>query len=907
MTITIAKKGREVSEQQYSTLLLGAIVFVLGLFTTYLVQQSLKVKEHEQYEHQFQSKFVEATNEVAETLHVYEQALRAAQGHFVGSDHVSRDDFDRFHASLDLEKHYPGIQGLGYTVLVRPKDKAAFEAGVRAEGYPDFAISPAGDREVYTAILYLEPFEGRNLRAFGFDMYSEAKRRKAMDRAIDTGEASISEKVVLVQDSPDERAYSMLMYLPLYRQTSEAMTHAERRARHYGWVYAVFRIHDLMTHIGKKHEADIQLQIFDGDASLPANLMFGDAHATGIYKAGKTVQIAGREWQLVGYSTAKFESEAQVSLSNLSVKVGISLTVLLTLLVALLASGRKHALSIAKRMTSALRESEERLTLAKNAALVGIWDLRNDAVIWDVNMYALFREPMIGDRITLASWMKLIHPEDRPGFEAALKAAIEQNRHFDVAFRMERPASPTLYLHAKASPVRDSGSSVTRLVGTCIDITEDRNRENQLRETEARWKYALEGVGDGVWDWNIPEGTVIFSERLVTMLGFEPDEFQPKLDEWVERIHPDDKAQVMQDVAAFLDGSQPQYRNEHRLQCKDGSWLWILDRGTVISRDADGKPLRAIGTHTDISQQKKTEMDLRLSEERFRQSFDYAAVGKALVSIEGRFIQVNDALCKLLGYSAKELLQKTFQEITYPDDLAVDLEYMQELIEGKRQYYRMEKRYLHKDGHAIWILLNGSRVAGPDGKVLYFIAQIQDISEQRALIEKLALQARNDSLTGLNNRRYFLERCEEELNRAVRSEKVMSLLMLDIDHFKKVNDTYGHKTGDQVLIQLADIMRHTLRSIDIIGRYGGEEFVVLLPETDAEAAMEIAERLRINVAETPFVLEAGMPLKVTVSIGVSSLDAGQTNIDILINAADAALYRAKNTGRNMVILASKPS
>jgi diguanylate cyclase (GGDEF)-like protein/PAS domain S-box-containing protein len=912
MAITIAKKGPEASEQQYSTLLLGAIVFVLGLFITYLVQQSLKVKEHEQFEHQFQTKFVEATNEVAETLHVYEQALRAAQGHFVGSDHVSREDFSRFHASLDLEKHYPGIQGLGYTVVVRPRDKAVFEAGIRAGGYPDFAISPAGEREVYTAIVYLEPFEGRNLRAFGFDMYSEAKRRRAMDRAIDTGEASITEKVVLVQDSSEERTYSMLMYLPLYRNTSgrqisEDMTLTERRARHYGWVYAVFRIHDLMTHIGKKHEADIQLQIFDGDASLSANLVFGDAHASGTYQAGKALQIAGREWQVVGYSTAKFESEALATLSNLAVKVGISLTVLLTILVALLASGRKHALSIAKRMTSALRESEERLTLAKNAALVGIWDLRNDAVIWDVNMYALFREPMIGDRITLASWMKLIHPEDRPGFEAALKATIEHNSRFDVAFRMERPASPTLYLHAKASPVRDSAGGVTRLVGTCIDITEDRNRENQLRETEARWKYALEGVGDGVWDWNIPQGTVIFSERLVTMLGFQPEEFQPKLEEWVERIHPDDKAQVMEDVAAFLDGSQPQYRNEHRLQCKDGSWLWILDRGRVISRDVDGKPLRAIGTHTDISQQKKTELDLRLSEERFRQSFDYAAVGKALVSIEGRFMQVNDALCKLLGYSAEELVQKTFQEITYPEDLEVDLKYMRDLIDGKRQYYRMEKRYIHKDGHLIWILLNGSRVAGPDGKVVYFIAQIQDISEQRALIQELALQARNDSLTGLNNRRYFLERCEEELNRTVRSEKAMSLLMLDIDHFKRVNDTYGHKTGDQVLIRLAEIMRHTLRAIDIIGRYGGEEFVVLLPETDAQAAMEIAERLRLNIAEADFVPEAGMPLKVTVSIGVSSLDAGQTNIDIMINAADGALYRAKNTGRNMVMLANKPS
>ncbi|MGZ5027591.1 MAG: GGDEF domain-containing protein, partial [Methylobacter sp.] len=168
---------------------------------------------------------------------------------------------------------------------------------------------------------------------------------------------------------------------------------------------------------------------------------------------------------------------------------------------------------------------------------------------------------------------------------------------------------------------------------------------------------------------------------------------------------------------------------------------------------------------------------------------------------------------------------------------------------------------------------------------------------------RLERQAQQDYLTGLCNRRFFLEQGETELARAQRYDNELSLFMLDIDHFKAINDTYGHATGDIVLQTLSHILRETLRSIDIIGRWGGEEFVILLPETDAQEAAEIAERLREAIDHAKVTLATGLPLHFTASIGIATLKEKDTNIDILLNYADEALYQAKNTGRNKVCIA----
>jgi diguanylate cyclase (GGDEF)-like protein len=197
-----------------------------------------------------------------------------------------------------------------------------------------------------------------------------------------------------------------------------------------------------------------------------------------------------------------------------------------------------------------------------------------------------------------------------------------------------------------------------------------------------------------------------------------------------------------------------------------------------------------------------------------------------------------------------------------------------------------------------WLDTRAVPMRDADGRIAGALAVTRDISARKAAERQLEQLAQTDFLTGLANRRHFLLLAEQELARAQRYGSPLSVFMMDVDHFKAVNDTHGHQLGDLVLQTLGKVCREVLRDIDVVGRLGGEEFGVVLPHTDYADALEAAERLRRAVADTEVPLERGLPLRITISIGVASLADATTNIDTLLNQADQALYRAKDGGRN---------
>ena len=200
-----------------------------------------------------------------------------------------------------------------------------------------------------------------------------------------------------------------------------------------------------------------------------------------------------------------------------------------------------------------------------------------------------------------------------------------------------------------------------------------KQRDTELRESEFRWKFAIEGSGDGLWDWNVPQSTVFFTPRWKEMLGFAPDEIGSGLDEWSKRIHPDDLVRVKVDVQAHLDGTTPLYINEHRVSCKDGSYKWILDRGLVVERDAAGKPLRVIGTHSDVTERKRAEEALRESELRFSLFMENLPACAYIKDEQGRHIFVNAALATQTMATVGSLLGKANGDL-WPKDIAAKLD-----------------------------------------------------------------------------------------------------------------------------------------------------------------------------------------------------------------------------------------
>lgn len=423
-----------------------------------------------------------------------------------------------------------------------------------------------------------------------------------------------------------------------------------------------------------------------------------------------------------------------------------------------------------------------------------------------------------------------------------------------------------------------------------------------LRLNEECLTYVLEGSRLGFWDWDLQTGEVKRNAIWAEMLGYTYDDLKISTQQWTDFVHPEDRARAWGSINAVLEGRADEHDMIYRMKTREGHYKWIMDRARVVLRDVNGKPLRMSGTHYDLSELKKAEDALQASEQRFQSIFETAAAGIAQVGLDGRFQLINDTFCHIIGYSREDILTNkvSFQDITYPDDLELDLQLLDQLLQGQITRYELEKRYIRKDGAIAWVELSVAPLRNSSHQPIGFISAIQDITQLKNLQHALQIQAHIDYLTGIPNRRHFIELAEHEVVRALRYGNDLAVFMIDIDYFKKINDDYGHKVGDLVLKKTVQVMRDTLREVDIFGRMGGEEFAILLPQTDRYKAMEIAERLLIRVAGNHVILADDKSVKITLSIGVAVLTQ-QNDIDALLQQADLGLYQAKNSGRNTVV------
>ncbi|HYQ84129.1 MAG TPA: PAS domain S-box protein, partial [Rubrobacter sp.] len=391
-----------------------------------------------------------------------------------------------------------------------------------------------------------------------------------------------------------------------------------------------------------------------------------------------------------------------------------------------------------------------------------------------------------------------------------------------------------------------------------------------------------------------PDGTLRYaSPAFEGMLGYAPEEVVGKMNV-LDHVHPDDLPHVLEETEkALSEGGIATNEFEYRFRHKDGSWRWVESAGTYL---LDNPHVKSVVVQTrDITERKRVEEALREAEERFRRSFEDAAIGMALVAPNGRFLRTNRSLCEILGYREVELLGKTFQEITHPEDLDADLDQVRRMLDGEIRTYQMEKRYFHKEGQVVWALLSVSMVYDEEGEPLYFVSQIQDISERKVLEERLEHRAFHDSLTDLPNRQLFVDRLGQALRRTGRRHTRIAVLFMDLDGFKVVNDSLGHQVGDLLLTVVAQRLRRCLRPEDTLARFGGDKFVVLIEALDDRAqAVRVAERMTEEV-RSPFLME-GRDLYVIASIGISLGDARTHDPDDLLREADTAMYRAKDEG-----------
>lgn len=601
---------------------------------------------------------------LTERLRTYELMLRGAAGFYETTSEIDRKAWQAYTEKLREDGLITEVQGIGFAIYLKPQDVNAFNRRVRNEGFPDFRLHPVGPRERYSSILYLEPFDERNQRAFGYDMYSEPTRRDAMHRAAITEQAALSGPVELLQEMGSEKQVGTLMYVPVFDLTRVVDASDPYHAL-LGWSYSPFRMTDLIDGIIQnwinEDGASIAVSIFDSGTISDGALIYQSRQsvesAPNYLAASVPFSFGGRSWLL------EFKHQSEFSALNMQRPI---LFFLLGLLISAVLAAYLRALQMTR------------------------------------------------DRATRLA---------------------EQLTH------------------------------------------ELRTKQNRMVELEERWRYALQATRGGVWDWRAGDNHVYFSDEWYKIFGFTPAK-KHQHSTWLDNIHPDDYAGLMETLNNFMAHSRPgndTFENEYRMLDAHGNAIWILDRGFVVEREPSGKPSRIIGT-------------------------------------------------------------------------------------------------------------------------------VEDITAEHDRMHQLQSAAETDRLTGLPNRAYLHKYLRKAIKSQAKKASMLAVMFIDLDRFKHVNDTYGHDVGDELLIEVASRFRDLLRANDVLCRWGGDEFLVVLDTHSIDSITDVAERL-IEAASTPVYINE-RELLIGASIGITVYHGTVvTTAEELIRGADKLMYEVKLDQRGQYKLA----
>lgn len=538
---------------------------------------------------------------------------------------------------------------------------------------------------------------------------------------------------------------------------------------------------------------------------------------------------------------------------------------------------------------AALEESEERFRRAMTDAAIGIALVGQDGAFLRVNA-ALCRltgrdEPdLMG-----CSWQEITHPADVAADTELLGELLTGERDtYRRSKRYVRPDGQIVWVDLTVSCVRDEDQDVRYFINQVIDITDSVLARQALASSEEHYRLMVENSSDVVFRVSMAGRLEWISPSVTELLGWMPEQLIGR--RMFDYLHPDDFPEGLD----LSPASEQRVAFEGRCRTSAGPYLWMdVDSRPLL--DEAGRLVGRMGRLRDVQAQHDAQEALRVSERRFRTAMESAPTGMAVVGLDREFVQVNPALCRLLGRSEQWLLTHTLTDVLDPLDDELDRGLRAQLLAGQTSSLSRDHQMIRSDGERLVVEQSTGLLCDDSGQATAYVSQFADVTEARATREQLRFLATHDSLTELLNRRELVTRISGVLARRQRTGVNVGVLFIDLDGLKPINDTYGHAVGDEVIVTVARRIRAQVRSNDILARFGGDEFVLVLPALrSGDDATRIAAGLHAAV-ELPMPIE-GHEIGITLSIGVAVVTPGQ-DPDVALRQADTALYRAKREGR----------
>jgi len=416
--------------------------------------------------------------------------------------------------------------------------------------------------------------------------------------------------------------------------------------------------------------------------------------------------------------------------------------------------------------------------------------------------------------------------------------------------------------------------------------------------TETKLRAILDGTDAGIWEWGLESGEFKINCQWAEMLGYERDELTPlDVNTWHALCHPRDLEIAYHKLHLYLEGSADRYDCIIRMRHKQGEWRFIHARGKVVAVESASGNRWLMGTHLDVTEEQRSQQQLRLIAESVP-GIVYSFTMNADGSYHFPFISPKTTVYYGLDPVEVQRDPTTMFKAVHPDDLPKVHHTIQKSYKSLSEW-NCEYRVII-DGLEYW-MRGVSKPEEIDDQSVTWHGIIVNIDSQKTLEARLRQLSITDELTGLYNRRHFLKRLEEVLDNYQRNGSVFSLVSIDLDYFKEVNDTFGHLTGDRALREFAALLSSNSRSYDVLARTGGEEFAILLPGADTDSAISAVEKIRQRLESHEFHNDSGDPFNITLSAGVLGCGPHCDTVDQIMSLCDERLYRAKRCGRDTVI------
>ena len=680
---------------------LGSILILVGLSATIQRAWYMKSMVDAEAERALQANCDEIVVTIQKRLKDHETVLRSGAAFYAHAGHVRRQEWHSFIQLQHIDQWFPGVQGIGFAQLIPRQELAQHLHDIRAEGFPTYQVHPEGEREIYSSIIFLEPFTDRNLRAFGYDMLSEPIRRAAMERARDHDEAALSGRVMLVQETGQDVQAGTLMYMPVYRSEMPTITLDQRRAALAGWVYSPFRMNDLMYGIiGEQHLArnrNVHLKVFDGGQASPATLLYdslpgGDRPkgAAAHLPVQRVIVLAGRPWTLDFTRINEHESPLKYREAWTLLAGGTSISLLLTGLFFSLLNTQLKAKEMAEQLTAELRASEQKYhAIADYTVGWETWFGMDGKILWvspgveKITGYSPAEVLAMPDFIS-----RIIAPDEPNDLAPKFNEAMRGGSGDGMEFQFVRKNGAKFWLSVSWQPIFDSNGNALGARASGRDITELKQVVAKLH----RANWVVEQAKSSIIITDKTGRIEYVNAEFIKVSGYSREEVMGRNPRFKQSG--ETSRATYQELWQAL-GAGHSWQGEFRNRRKNGELYW---EAVVISpiRDVNGHVTHYAGIQQDVSERKKAEKVAAEHLSNFRTFFESMTDMIFVGSPDGKLIFTNQAVTQTLGYSPEDLATMHLLDV-HPTDQRQEAETIfAAMFRGERESCPMPLR--GKDG-----------------------------------------------------------------------------------------------------------------------------------------------------------------------------------------------------------------